>query len=115
MQYIIVCAIRKLFFVNVRGKLHRDTYVDPLGPYMLQSGTMQRAVAESTRPMCPFNYGHDKIKKILILIILSQIKAGKITREHGLTAMKEQSRLGAKTINVFRACLGAQLTICAQK
>ena len=22
---------------------------------------------------------------------------------------------GAKTINVFRACLGAQLTICAQK
>ena len=23
--------------------------------------------------------------------------------------------LGAKTINVFRACLGAQLTICAQK
>ena len=25
------------------------------------------------------------------------------------------SRLGAKTINVFRACLGAQLTICAQK
>ena len=24
-------------------------------------------------------------------------------------------RLGTKTINVFRACLGAQLTICAQK
>ena len=24
-------------------------------------------------------------------------------------------RQGAKTINVFRACLGAQLTICAQK
>ena len=24
-------------------------------------------------------------------------------------------RLGAKTISVFRACLGAQLTICAQK
>ena len=23
-------------------------------------------------------------------------------------------KLGAKTINVFRACLGAQLTICAQ-
>ena len=23
--------------------------------------------------------------------------------------------LGAKTINIFRACLGAQLTICAQK
>ena len=25
------------------------------------------------------------------------------------------SSSGAKTINVFRACLGAQLTICAQK
>ena len=25
------------------------------------------------------------------------------------------SASGAKTINVFRACLGAQLTICAQK
>ena len=24
-------------------------------------------------------------------------------------------RLGAKTINIFRACIGAQLTICAQK
>ena len=28
---------------------------------------------------------------------------------------KLQERPGAKTINVFRACLGAQLTICAQK
>ncbi len=26
-----------------------------------------------------------------------------------------KNRLWAKTINVFRACLGAQLTICAQK
>ena len=26
-----------------------------------------------------------------------------------------KSRPRAKTINVFRACLGAQLTICAQK
>ena len=25
------------------------------------------------------------------------------------------NKTGAKTINVFRACLGAQLTICAQK
>ena len=27
----------------------------------------------------------------------------------------QAERQGAKTINVFRACLGAQLTICAQK
>ena len=28
---------------------------------------------------------------------------------------QELEHLGPKTINVFRACLGAQLTICAQK
>ena len=38
----------------------------------------------------------------------------------GVTAMDTSSGLllgrpGAKTINVFQACLGAQLTICAQK
>ena len=27
----------------------------------------------------------------------------------------KNKQLGAKTINIFRACLGAQLTICAQK
>ena len=30
-------------------------------------------------------------------------------------ANRDISRPGAKTINVFRACLGAQLTTCAQK
>ena len=32
-----------------------------------------------------------------------------------LNVLSTAMRPGAKTINVFRACLGAQLTICAQK
>ena len=35
-----------------------------------------------------------------------------LIRDPGLT---KSGSPGAKTINVFRACLGAQLTICAQK
>ena len=37
-------------------------------------------------------------------------------RRSGLKVAKAKTtRSGARTINVFRACLGAQLTICAQK
>ena len=31
------------------------------------------------------------------------------------SSVSDKQSLWAKTINVFRACLGAQLTICAQK
>ena len=34
---------------------------------------------------------------------------------HISCALHHAARQGAKTINVFRACLGAQLTICAQQ
>ena len=35
--------------------------------------------------------------------------------KHASSIKSASNRPGAKTINVFRACLGAQLTICAQK
>ena len=46
---------------------------------------------------------HNSLMTILALLLCSQ-------RE-----MLHSGSPGAKTINVFRACLGAQLTICAQK
>ena len=41
-------------------------------------------------------------------------KEGHEKRTDGMKIGREKGQ-GAKTINVFRACLGAQLTICAQK
>ena len=36
-------------------------------------------------------------------------------RKEDSSSIRPETTPGAKTINVFRACLGAQLTICAQK
>ena len=45
----------------------------------------------------------------------SYLGIGVRRNEKSRQAKAEMARPGAKTINVFRACLGAQLTICAQK
>ena len=38
-----------------------------------------------------------------------------VASDHARKTRVQDAIPGAKTINVFRACLGAQLTICAQK
>ena len=50
---------------------------------------------------------------IIPLSCLKRAGAKTIKKDTNSTQNKSQPR--AKTINVFRACLGAQLTICAQK
>ena len=49
------------------------------------------------------------------LIRVAHFLASNIAPTADLLGVHKQPLLGAKTINVFRACLGAQLTICAQK
>ena len=51
--------------------------------------------------------------KICMTTTLPQLSGSSI--DNSIRVLLSVYNLGAKTINVFRACLGAQLTICAQK
>ena len=71
------------------------------------------------QPSVPLRQGRQRVllkDKMLTLLKRSMTTAAvKLYVTHNTQYREDKDSTGAKTIDIFRACLGAQLTVCAQK
>ena len=94
------------FSVSASGSSQEKVYVTMVG-WTQNDQYVVIAVSDLTLKVCSSYTGQlVHVLKVCVCVCVCLI-------DHGLSI--EVGRPGAKTINVFRACLGAQLTICAQK